>query len=77
MEAHVRCAGKGARGSVVVGVQVLQGLHEAAGHVAGVGGLHRSVHQPLPPRHGVEEELRGPQPAAGRQSPVSPPRQSL
>ena len=40
-------------------VEVLQGLHEAPAHVARLRGLHGGVHEALPARHGVEEELRG------------------
>lgn len=51
---------------VVVGVQVLQRLHEAARHVPRFRSLHRCVHQPLPPSHRVEEELRGAETTAGQ-----------
>ena len=46
-------------GAIVVHVQVLKGLHEAARHVASLRCLDGSVHQALTPPHGVEEELGG------------------
>jgi hypothetical protein len=50
-------------GAVVRHLQRLQVLHQAALQVAGAGGLHRSVHQPLPASHAVEVVLLGPQPS--------------
>ena len=48
--------------AIVVHVQVLERLHEAPGHVASLCCLDSCVHKPLPPTHGVEEELSSAEP---------------
>lgn len=45
--------------AIIVGVQVFQCLHETSAHVSCFCGLDSSVHQALPARHGMEEELGG------------------
>lgn len=70
----VRASGVvGTHRGVVMSVEVLQGFHEPATHVAGLGSLHGCVHQALAPSHGVEEELRRRQAAveAGRHKPLA------
>ena len=47
---------------VVLDLQVLQRVHEAALHVAALLRPHRRVDEPLPPPHRVEEELGGVEP---------------
>mmetsp|Transcript_24647 Transcript_24647/g.57394 ORF Transcript_24647/g.57394 Transcript_24647/m.57394 type:complete len:389 (+) Transcript_24647:1017-2183(+) len=47
-----------AHGAVVMHGQVLERLHQAPLHVAGLRSLDSCVHQPFPPTHRVEEELR-------------------
>ena len=56
-----------------MGEEVLQGLHEAAGHVARLCSLHGRVNQALAPGHGVEEELCGRQPAVEAVRHKAPP----
>ena len=45
--------------AIIVGVQVFQRLHETPAHVSCLCSLDSGVHQALPARHGVEEELGG------------------
>lgn len=54
-----RQAKAAAHRAIIVGVQILKGLHQSAAHVPCLSSLDCRVHQALAPSHGVEEELRG------------------